>query len=220
MLHQNARISNGTLPCTRYRPIHVPAIGFTNGFLDLEAQVMSYATYAYNNTYGFQIYDDATYNHVLDSITRSGGCVDGIHKCRAAKAQFDPDDIGNDLTANAICAEVGKFCFENVLGPFYALANVSEFDIAAPKANPYPPMWAANFLNQPWVRKELGVPDGLNFTLVSKTVKNNFLATADMVRYEGGQDLTFLLNEGVQVAMVYGDRDWKCSCTFFFSTSC
>jgi hypothetical protein len=74
----------------------------------------------------------------------------------------------------------------------------------------YPPDYRTAFFNQRWVQEELGVP--LNFTASSQAiVASFFLVTGDpMVRTLSS--LEHVLDSGVNVAMVYGDRDARCTC--------
>lgn len=68
------------------------------------------------------------------------------------------------------------------------------------------------FLNQPWVQEDLGVP--LNFTLSSAgTVEAFFARTGDPMR-RSLSSLESVLDSGVNVALIYGDRDYRCNCTF------
>lgn len=68
------------------------------------------------------------------------------------------------------------------------------------------------FFNQPWVQAELGVP--VNFTMSNTAITNAFfVGTGDPMRV----DISFLervLESDVNVAMVYGDRDYRCNCEF------
>lgn len=66
------------------------------------------------------------------------------------------------------------------------------------------------FYNQRWVQQALGVP--VNFTLSANSVPLNMLyGTGDVVTptYE---TLEYILDAGVGVAFVYGDRDFDCNC--------
>lgn len=66
------------------------------------------------------------------------------------------------------------------------------------------------FFNQPWVQDALRVP--LNFTSGSLVVGQNFLfGTGDPFRLDM-RYLEAVLASGVKVAMVYGDRDYRCNC--------
>lgn len=68
----------------------------------------------------------------------------------------------------------------------------------------------AAFYNQRWVQEALGVP--VNFTLSSNTVvENMLLGTGDPIR-PTKETLEYILNAGVGLALVYGDRDFDCSC--------
>ena len=60
----------------------------------------------------------------------------------------------------------------------------------------------------------------VNFTKtnngVSSAVASAFVATGDYARKDirGGQlaDIAYLLDRGVKVALIFGDRDYKCNC--------
>jgi hypothetical protein len=81
----------------------------------------------------------------------------------------------------------------------------------------------SNYLNSGTVQSELGVP--LNFTYDSAVVTTNFglpspytkrpiaKQTGDSVRQNGLPDIEYLLANGVKVAFVYGDRDYRCPWT-------
>jgi carboxypeptidase C (cathepsin A) len=65
------------------------------------------------------------------------------------------------------------------------------------------------YLNQHWVQEALGVP--LNHTSSSRTVSRDFQATGDYSRGTSLGSLAYLLDSGVKVASMYGDRDWACN---------
>ncbi|KAK5145329.1 hypothetical protein LTR32_002897 [Rachicladosporium monterosium] len=94
-------------------------------------------------------------------------------------------------------------------GNSYGGYTRSDFDMAHMKPDPFPPYYLAGFLNQEWVQKELGVP--VNYTEDSSLVANIFLAlTGDPSVVRGLEKLEYLLSSGVKVALVYGDRDYRC----------
>lgn len=87
----------------------------------------------------------------------------------------------------------------------------SQFDLALP----LPGMWApfgapAAFYNQRWVQEALGVP--VNFTLSADTVVENFFAATGDPMIPTYKALETILDAGVGVAFVYGDRDYQCNC--------
>lgn len=62
------------------------------------------------------------------------------------------------------------------------------------------------------MQQELGVP--LNYTRGNNEIEAAFLGkTGDMVRY-GLEYIGHLLENGVNVAMINGDRDFRCNCEF------
>ena len=64
------------------------------------------------------------------------------------------------------------------------------------------------YLNQAWVLEALGVP--VNFSSFSYAVGMAFDATTDFYRAGSSEAVSYLLESGVKVHMVYGDRDFAC----------
>jgi hypothetical protein len=91
----------------------------------------------------------------------------------------------------------------------YIATDLSYYDIAAPSTSSFPHEYFVGFLNQPWVQKALGVP--LNFTESSNSVYDAFERTGDTVRGGFLEDIASLLDAGVKVALVHGDRDFACN---------
>lgn len=87
--------------------------------------------------------------------------------------------------------------------------QLNEFDIAQSKPSSGHSEYEHAFWNQAWVQQELGVP--LNWTASSLQVATRLImATGDPARH----DLSYLgrvLDAGVNVALVYGDRDYRCN---------
>ena len=65
------------------------------------------------------------------------------------------------------------------------------------------------YLNQASTLFALGVP--VNFTTLSVPVNNNFGATADIERSDSLDYVSYLLDSGIKVHLVYGDRDYGCN---------
>jgi hypothetical protein len=75
------------------------------------------------------------------------------------------------------------------------------------------PPYHIGFLNQRWVQQDLGVP--LNFSSSSTPVVTNFMTiTSDPIR-RTIQSLNYLLESGIRLALVFGDRDYRCNCMFY-----
>lgn len=77
----------------------------------------------------------------------------------------------------------------------------------------FPPEYPIVYYNQRWVQQALGVPVNYTFSPLAP-VANMFTVTGDAFRYDGRADLEYLLSTGVSLALVYGDRDYRCNCKF------
>jgi hypothetical protein len=65
-------------------------------------------------------------------------------------------------------------------------------------------------MNQAHVQRDLGVP--LNFSISSTTaVSTYFGVTGDPFKV-GIENIDAVLQGGVKVALVFGDRDYRCNC--------
>ncbi|KAK0614703.1 Alpha/Beta hydrolase protein [Immersiella caudata] len=206
---QNDRIANGTLNDPKAKPIELGTIGIQNGCIDALANIAGYPEFAYNNTYGIEAITKDVYEAAKNNITKPGGCADLIAACRSAGEVGDPLEAGLNMTVNAICAGATEFCFGVVQGAYTAYSNRNPFDIAYTMPATFPAHYMSAFYNQPWVQEALGVP--VNFTISSDLIVNLFFGvTGDPLR-RTLSDLEFLLQRGHNVALVYGDRDYRCN---------
>jgi hypothetical protein len=90
------------------------------------------------------------------------------------------------------------------------LSQYYPFDISVKKPGAFPYEYEAAFFNQEWVQQELGVP--LNYTRGNDQFPGVFFeGTGDPARYDLSH-LGKILDSGLNVAMVYGDRDYRCNC--------
>jgi len=100
------------------------------------------------------------------------------------------------------------------------------YDVAHPHADPTPepcqppftPIIYSNtdskqdmlgYLTQSWALEALGVP--VNFSSSSPAVYHAFSGTHDHERRGSMEAVSYLLDSGVKVHMVYGDRDYACN---------
>lgn len=93
--------------------------------------------------------------------------------------------------------------------PYISGSGRSFYDLGNPSTDPFPPNYYLGFLSQSWVQSALGVP--VNFTESSNSVYTAFYSIGDIIRGSMLQDLAFVLDSGVKVALVYGDRDFACN---------
>ncbi|KAH6971435.1 Alpha/Beta hydrolase protein [Ilyonectria sp. MPI-CAGE-AT-0026] len=206
---QNEKIENGTINDSHAKKFHLGTLGITNGCIDSKIQITAYPEFAYNNTYGVQAISTEAYEMAMNNITMEGGCYDLIDQCRALQIKKDPEQLGNDMQVNAACVAATELCFGVVQGAYTAASSRSPFDLAIQNTAVVPPDYPTAFYNQRWVQQALGVP--LNFTLSGNTIPMDLLfMTGDpMVRTVA--DLNYLLSAGVNLALVYGDRDYRCN---------
>ncbi|EGX93182.1 carboxypeptidase S1, putative [Cordyceps militaris CM01] len=205
-VRQNARIRRGALNGT---VIPIDAVGWTNGCVDMLYQGEWFPAQAYNNTYGLQVITKAAYEAALQNFTKPGGCRDQISECRRLGDLYDPDQRNTNANVTAACVGATLYCFGHVLGAYEAASNRSVFDMAHLKPDPYPASYASGFFNQAWVQAALGV--GVNYTSSSLLASRAFFyGTGDPVRASGLALLQELLDGGVRVVMMYGDRDYRC----------
>ncbi|KAH7324232.1 Alpha/Beta hydrolase protein [Stachybotrys elegans] len=188
---------------------NLATLGLADACIDARAMAAGYPTFAFNNTYGLEIYPEDVYNQIMERVTdQDTGCYGLVDRCRALAAEGDPLSFGNNQTVNEACVAATQLCFVELQGAYQALSDRNPFDVTVSNLTlPLLPYKDA-FFNQRWVQQDLGVP--VNFTGSSiPTVGAFFGLTGDPMR----QSLTTLekvLDRGVNVAMIYGDRDYRC----------
>jgi Serine carboxypeptidase len=207
---QNQKIANGTWNETgNAYTIHLDTLGIINGCVDDLTQMEAYPEFAYNNTYDIQTIDSTLYKSTLNAWSKKGGCRDQLIQCRNLSSQYDPTNQENNPDATAACVSANDYCEQKVILPYLSTSSRDFYDIAANATDSFPPFYMLGFLSQPWVQAALGVP--LNFTTSSLSVYHAFHLTGDGATGGFLEDLAYLLDSGVKVAMVYGDRDYACN---------
>lgn len=205
---QNARLDRGELSARNTLKIHLRSLGILQGCVDDMIQGRFYPKFAYSNTYGIRAVSLVDEQNMASSFLGPGGCREQIQQCRDTVQAMDPDDTGDVDMANNICAAAQEYCNDNVIGP-YTNSNLSIYDISQSVLDPFPPNLYLEYLNTAAVQASIGAP--LNFTSSSATVLAAFKQTGDHDR--GGQiaELASLLDKGIRVALIYGDRDYICN---------
>lgn len=198
---QNVKIEAGEI---KGKCLNLGTAIITNGEVDFMLQAQYYPQMAHNNTYSFEAISDEVFAEVTNNFTKPGGCRDLIQQCRDRGDLSDPDEVGLDETANALCTEATVYCYQYVLNAYDASGR-SAFDMAAKLPNPYPPVYSTGWANRAWVQQALGAR--INFT------ENSYVSQAvlygDISRRNGLKDLEYLLSRGIRVALIYGDRDYR-----------
>nr|AJD23205.1 serine carboxypeptidase [Onygena corvina] len=208
---QNQKIKNGTWKGDKssMHVLHLDTLMIVNGCVDRQVQWPGYPQMAYNNTYDIEAVNASVHGQMLDALYRKGGCRDKINDCRAISSISDPDNIGINTTVNAVCSKAENFCASDVRGPYLEYSGRNYYDIGQLDPSPFPAPFYMAWLNQPHVQAALGVP--LNWTQSNDVVTTAFRAIGDYPRPGWLEDLAFLLESGIKVSMVYGDRDYACN---------
>ncbi|KAK0652264.1 Alpha/Beta hydrolase protein [Cercophora newfieldiana] len=186
--------------------MRINSVGVINGIFDLLIQAPFYPTFAVKNTYNIKTISDVVAEAAAKSMSQPGGCADLAGACKQLQQTYDPQNTGANTTVNDICFGAFQYCWGNVYYPYEALSGLSPFDITQPLPDPIPPPYGPEFLNRQWVRQELGA--SVAFANTNDAVNTAFLLTGDFVRGYTSE-LTTLLNAGVKVAMIYGDKDYR-----------
>ena len=208
------KIANSSIDETgKTYEIHLDTLGIINGCIDVIAQALSFPHFAYNNTYGIQAINESLFQQSNDNYLMPGGCLDQILRCQALAAEGDPNFIGNNKTVNKAC-KLASDCENNLVeGPYLDVSNRNYYDVTAPSLDPFPPPYFLGYLSQHYVQAAIGV--ATNFTESTNSVYYAFDSTGDYARDDmrGGylEDLAYLLDNGVKVSLIYGDRDYACN---------
>ncbi|KAG9747976.1 alpha/beta-hydrolase, partial [Aureobasidium melanogenum] len=204
---QNDLISSGHLNATS---LTIESLGLINACIDAETQIPFYPVMAANNTYGIKVFNDTTY---AGSVAALPKCLNLTKTCRSLASRLDPEGWGNNTDVNNACASAYLYCFDAVVRETQ-LGNIEgydafHFDIASPFIHNFPPRWAAGYLNNASVQADLGVP--LNFTGFSSVIAQEFAAAGDFLKGNNLAALGQLLDRGVKISLLYGDRDYQCN---------
>jgi len=205
---QNRLRSNGTLPRNGTFDINLASLGIVNGCVDDLIQMPYYPIMAVNNTFGLTAINPTRAKLASASFTASGGCRDLLRQCRAAVASQDPENDGDVAVVNSICSNAYSNCNTNVLQPYFD-AGRSVYDIAHLLPDSYPASTYLEYLNTPDFQAAIGSP--VNYTETNYQVVNAFTSTGDYERQALIPDIATLLNSGIRVGFMYGDRDYICN---------
>ncbi|KAF4970449.1 hypothetical protein FSARC_2526 [Fusarium sarcochroum] len=206
-VEQNARRESGELPRNSTIDVHLSSLGIINGCVDMETQVPYYPIFASDNTYGYEAISSSDANFYLDKFAAEDGCRDLLQRCATDASVGDPEGEGDEDTINDVCSKAGTSC--NEIQGVYDSAGRGVYDLAAPSADPFPPMTFLEYLNQASVQRAIGTP--INYTMNNFNVSNEFTQTGDQARGGNIPRLAALLNQGVRIALIYGDRDYICN---------
>ncbi|KAH7406758.1 putative carboxypeptidase S1 [Phaeosphaeria sp. MPI-PUGE-AT-0046c] len=206
---QNRKIESGLLNSTHVRHLHLDTLGLTNACIDAKIEAPFYLEYAVNNTYGLQTISEDTYLEARNNLTKPGGCYDLIDQCHTLTAKYDARNTGTNEMVNAACSLATQYCYQFVQGAYTETSGRSPFDISLEKHSLFPPEYIIGYMSQDWVQRELGVP--LNFTISASQITSLFFGVTGDPFKVTIDAINAVAEGGVKVALVFGDRDYRCN---------
>ncbi|ROW02796.1 hypothetical protein VSDG_01803 [Cytospora chrysosperma] len=206
---QNGKIDSGEIsgPGTHY--LHLDTLGLVNACIDDYVQDPSYSFFAWNNTYGLSAINETTKHKQLYELSRPGGILEQIGECQRLSRALETSGDADAGYVEAYCRNTSEYTTSTLVQPYMESGKFGWFDVTHPNADPFPPNHHLGWLGQQWVQRALGVP--VNFTWLSMPVASAFTRHGDMPRGGYLEGLGRLLDGGVAVHLVYGDRDYACN---------
>lgn len=205
---QNAKRANGTLAQSKTVEIKLKSLGIINGCVDDLIQGPYYPNFAVNNTFGLTAINPTRAKLATANFYATGGCKDLITQCRVAVQNQDPTNEGNVSSVNSACSNAYSNCLTNVMEPYYD-AGRSVYDISHNLPDSFPPSTYLEYLNSAEFQSAIGSP--VNYTETNLQVVSAFTSTGDYERKSYIPELAGLLNSGIHVGLMYGDRDYICN---------
>lgn len=205
---QNDRRSNGTISKNGTIEINLASLGIVNGCVDDLIQAPFYPIMAVNNTFGLTAINPVIAELASGHFYAEQGCADLVTQCRANVSSYDPANEGNVSIVNNACNLAYTSCTTYLLDPYFE-AGRSVYDIAHLLPESFPPVTYLEYLNTAAVQASIGTP--VNFTQTNNQVIDAFTATGDYEREALVPGIAALLNRGVRVGFLYGDRDYICN---------
>ena len=196
---QNQKIANGTANGTQ---LNFDTLGLGNAIIDEYVQAPYYPEFAIHNTYGIQLVNQTVYEFMkFACFAAEFGCLAQVDTCRQVNR--------STTVGQLICEQATDQCRTNVEGPYYTYGDRGVYDIRDPYDDPTPPLYFEDYLNLAHVQDAIGV--NLNYTDANSDVYYAFSITGDFVYPTYKEDVEMILNNGVRVALFYGDADYICN---------
>jgi carboxypeptidase C (cathepsin A) len=205
---QNEKRLNGSIPRSGSLAIKLASVGIINGCVDDLIQGPYYPYMAVNNSYGLTAINPTRAELAKSYFYGEHGCQEAIINCRTAQQQLDPNNVGNNNKVNNLCALAYTTCSQSVMGA-YDESNRSPYDIAHMLPDSFPPSTYLEYLNTVGFQEAIGSP--INYTESNFQVLGEFVSTGDHEREDLIPEFAALLNAGVRIGFIYGDRDYICN---------
>ncbi|KAL7421430.1 hypothetical protein Q5752_004316 [Cryptotrichosporon argae] len=185
-------------------PNGLPQLNFASvligdGLTDPYAQFGSVPDWACDGPYA--VYDDPEGPECTKLRGKVPRCQQLIQACYNSGSRF-------------ACVPAALYCWSGIFGDLQELGlNLYDVRRTCDKSPDkdgqlcYREMqWMETYLNQPSIKKELGVPDQVTFASCNMKINQNFLFQGDGMHYAGGL-LTDLVEDGIRVLIYAGEAD-------------
>lgn len=162
-------------------------------------------------TYGIHAINQTIYDELMHNFTMPGGCRDQLKKCQKKLADFKYQKLHSrsDSGPPGVCSDVLESWCDGQGETWFEHNDNARFDITHHKADPFPPPHALGWLAQEHVLQGLGART--NFTMSASSVADAFAGTKDIILGGFLEAIAYLLDSGIKVHMMYGDRDFACN---------
>lgn len=142
------------------------------------------------------------------NFTQPGGCKEQLTACQRKLKERAPGMPAHRFANSAKICSIETSCQSPALSVYAEKDGAGFYDIAHPQQDPFPAPHMVGYLTQESVLGAIGSP--VNFTKYSSAVAAAFSRTDD--EYDGFTDaLGYLLDSGIKVHMMFGDRDHACN---------
>jgi len=196
---QNTKLSP---PRPGFRQLNLDTLGVISGMFDVSIQTETGITYAHSNSYNLPLINHTAHSSLLEAWSRpNDGCHSLLLACQHALSHYPAN-----VTTPCHAADLEYGLLSEKLSESSIPRGL--YDLTHPEADPFPPPHLHGYLRRESVLRALGVP--VNYTFVSNAVGAGFIATYDWVLGGYVSDIGWLLDRGVAVHLVHGDRDPGC----------
>lgn len=148
------------------------------------------------NTYDYRPFNGSVEALLFNNLYGAGNCLDRLKDCKAGGV-------------DAVCQEADAFCADQVEDIYDSYLGRDEYDIRELTPDPFPYMFFSQYLQTPAVQQAIGA-----FTNHSDNgvVWKAFRNTGDDAREVSTiEDMRYLLERNVTVAIYAGDADFNCN---------
>ncbi|KAI0397971.1 carboxypeptidase C [Xylariaceae sp. FL0594] len=185
--------------------LHLDTLGIVNGLLDMVIQHESYITFPYNNV----IFNQSLHDELMHNWTRPDGCKAKAQRCQDSMKDKESRFLSAENLTGP-CDEAALICSLDAWIAYQGPGHDSGwYDIAHPRHDPFPLPHMYGYLREESVLKALGVP--VNYTSDSGVTAAAFARTYDFLHGGYLDAVAELLDSGLKVHLVYGDRDYACN---------